>query len=123
MIVAFLVSFFSLKQYKKYFQVLFYSNVWGHFWLQKAQGMGCIPPTPPFPKVLPFQKTSFRDITFDWDFKSIVSAFLIFWTFIGHWFSAMSDRVYSSSVKKFILKVMWAYFRSLFLRLPEQHCF
>ena len=123
MIIALLISFFSLKQYKKYFQVLFYSNVRRHFWLQKAQGLGCIPPTPSLPKVLPFQKTSFRDITFDWDFESIVSDFLIFWTFIGHWFSAMSDRVYSYSVKKFILKVMCAYFRSLFLRLREQHCF
>ena len=123
MIIALLISFFSLKQYKKYFQVLFYSNVRRHFWLQKAQGLGFIPPTPSLPKVLPFQKTSFRDITFDCDFESIVSDFLIFWTCIGHWFSAMSDRVYSYSVKKFILKVMCAYFRSLFLRLPEQHCF
>ena len=37
--------------------------------------------------------------------------------------NAMSDRIYPSSVKRFILKVIWAYFRSLFLRLPEQHYF
>ena len=61
-------------------------------------------------------------LTLNWDFESIASDFLIFWTFIGHLFSAMSDRIYPS-VKRFILKVIWAYFRSLFLRLPEQHYF
>ena len=79
-----------VKNIKMYFQGFFYSNV---------QGLGCVLPPPKF---LPFRKTSFRDITFGWDFESIVSDFLIFWTFIGHWFSTISDRIYSSSMKRFI---------------------
>ena len=55
---------------KKAFQGFLYSNLRGHFWLLKAHGLGCVSLTP---QVLHFQKTFFRNITFDWDFESIVS--------------------------------------------------
>ena len=61
-----------VKNIKKSFQVLFRSNVRGHFWLLKAQGLGC-PPLPP--KV--FRKTFKQSLEF-WKHCFILFNFLDF---------------------------------------------